>query len=169
MALAYSWFYGDIISCCSTIEVFSFNPVVEPSIIHITVRMMIEKATIPTANQIRLTIRAFVANCSFILESCSAISLVFVSVLIGAPKSVLTSVSNISAILLSKSASGTDKPFSHFDTVWRTTFNRVANSSCVIPRCFLIAFIFSASIDTSVSVFVIRLYHKRAVASSNEY
>lgn len=44
------------------------------------------------------------------------------------------------------SESGTDKPFSHLETVCRTTFSFIASSSCDSPLDFLISFMFSLNI-----------------------
>ena len=48
------------------------------------------------------------------------------------PRRSITETSKISAILFKVSASGTEIPFSHLDTVWRVTPSFNASVSCVI-------------------------------------
>lgn len=73
-----------------------------------------------------------IANCSLIRESCSAKASGFTSVSILDPSNRLTGTSKISASFINRSESGTERPFSHFETVCLTTFNRAASSYCVI-------------------------------------
>lgn len=59
--------------------------------------------------------------------------------------SVLTGVSSASPMATSISASGTESPRSHLDTVCLTTFSLSASSSCERPFYFLRAWMFSFS------------------------
>lgn len=59
------------------------------------------------------------------------------------PGSVLTGVSSTSPMATSISASGTESPRSHLDTVCLTTFSLSASSSCERPFYFLRAWMFS--------------------------
>lgn len=59
--------------------------------------------------------------------------------------SVLTGVSSTSPMATSISASGTESPRSHLDTVCLTTFSLSASSSCERPFYFLRAWMFSFS------------------------
>lgn len=81
-----------------------------------------------------------IASCSLIRESCSAKSSGCSSYSILEPSSRLTGTSKISASFISSSESGTERPFSHFETVCLTTFSLAASSSCVIPFFFRSAF-----------------------------
>ena len=104
--------------------------------------------TITIVFHIRCERRFLIASCALILDSCSATSAMVVSPTLSLtwePRSSLTLTSRISATRMSASASGTDNPFSHFETVCRAMFNRAANSSCVSPLDFLKAFRFSFS------------------------
>ena len=74
-----------------------------------------------------------IASCSLIRESCSAKASGCSSASILEPSSRLTGTCKISASFISSSASGTERPFSHFETVCLTTFSLAASSSCVIP------------------------------------
>ena len=74
-----------------------------------------------------------IASCSLIRESCSANASGCSSASILEPSSRLTGTSKISASFISNSESGTERPFSHFETVCLTTFSLAASSSCVIP------------------------------------
>ena len=74
-----------------------------------------------------------IASCSLIRESCSANASGCSSASILEPSSRLTGTSKISASFISSSVSGTERPFSHFETVCLTTFSLAASSSCVIP------------------------------------
>lgn len=65
------------------------------------------------------------------------------------PGSVLTGVSSTSPMATSISASGTESPRSHLDTVCLTTFSLSASSSCERPFYFLRAWIFSFSMGGS--------------------
>ena len=62
------------------------------------------------------------------------------------PNKSLTETPNTSANCISNSASGTEMPFSYFDMVCLTTFQRVANCSCENPFSFLSVFKFSLNI-----------------------
>ena len=62
------------------------------------------------------------------------------------PRISLTGVSKIVDIVINISASGTDKPDSHFEIVCLTTFNLILNSSWESPFCFLNAFKLSFNI-----------------------
>ena len=64
-----------------------------------------------------------IASCSLIRESCSAKASGFVSASILDPSNRLTGTSKISASFINRSESGTERPFSHFETVCLTTFN----------------------------------------------
>ena len=64
-----------------------------------------------------------IASCSLIRESCSANASGCSSASILEPSSRLTGTSKISASFISSSASGTERPFSHFETVCLTTFS----------------------------------------------
>ena len=61
------------------------------------------------------------------------------------PSSVLTGVSSTPPMATSVSASGTESPRSHFETVCLTTFSLGASSSCERPFDFLRAWMFSFS------------------------
>lgn len=71
--------------------------------------------------QIRRDRRFLIASCSFILDNCSATSLVAFSFSIFSPNNSLTDTSNISARRIKVSASGTDKFFSHLEIVCLAT------------------------------------------------
>ena len=77
----------------------------------------------------------FCASCRLMTSNFSLIALrLSASVTSGAsPSRVFTGASKASDSLISRSASGTDKPCSHFDTVWRTTLSLTASSSCESP------------------------------------
>ena len=81
----------------------------------------------PTMNAIAfqtLFARLFlIASCSLIRESCSANASGCSSASILEPSSRLTGTSKISASFISSSESGTERPFSHFETVCLTTFS----------------------------------------------
>ena len=62
------------------------------------------------------------------------------------PSSVLTGVSSASDSAISKSASGTDRPCSHLETVCRTTFSFTASSCWDRPLAFRAPLMFSWSI-----------------------
>ena len=64
-----------------------------------------------------------IASCSLIRESCSAKASGCSSASILEPSSRLTGTSKISASFISGSASGMERPFSHFETVCLTTFS----------------------------------------------
>lgn len=81
-----------------------------------------------------------IASCSLIRESCSAKASGCSAVSIFEPSRRLTGTSKISASFISNSESGTERPFSHFETVCLTTFSLVASSSCVIPFLLRSAF-----------------------------
>ena len=84
----------------------------------------------PTMNAIAfqtLFARLFlIASCSLIRESCSANASGCSSASILEPSSRLTGTCKISASFISSSASGTERPFSHFETVCLTTFSLAA-------------------------------------------
>ena len=84
----------------------------------------------PTMNAIAfqtLFARLFlIASCSLIRESCSANASGCSSASILEPSSRLTGTSKISASFISNSESGTERPFSHFETVCLTTFSLAA-------------------------------------------
>ena len=113
---------------------------------------------ITTASDTARTIRVLflfcflsAANCSLITSSFSAItfkSFSFFSA-ISTPRMSLTGVSNSSEILISISASGTDRPDSHFETVCLTTCNLRLNSSWDNPLFFLNVFKLSFNIFIS--------------------
>ena len=86
---------------------------------------------------------ALFASCSFNSANCAAAWFMssFCSILL--PSNSLTEIPNKSAIHISISASGTDNPFSHLETVWRTTFNSCASTSWDIPFCLRSIFKFS--------------------------
>ena len=65
------------------------------------------------------------------------------------PGKMLTGVSKTSDRQISISESETDKPFSHFEIVCRTTFNLLASSACERPFYFLSVLIFLLNIDTN--------------------
>ena len=65
----------------------------------------------------------------------------------GLPNNTATVVSRTSAKRTRRSASGTDRPCSHLDTVCRTTWSRDANSSWVIPFCLRRALRFSLNMS----------------------
>lgn len=67
-----------------------------------------------------------IASCSLIRESCSANASGCSSASILEPSSRLTGTSKISASFISNSESGTERPFSHFETVCLTTFSLAA-------------------------------------------
>ena len=90
----------------------------------------------------------FIDNCSFITSNFSDITCksFFSFSLMFSPRISLTGVSKIVDIVINISASGTDKPDSHFEIVCLTTFNLILNSSWESPFCFLNAFKLSFNI-----------------------
>ena len=65
------------------------------------------------------------------------------------PSSSATEISNTSARRIRSSASGTERLFSHFDTVCRTTFRGIASSSWLIFFSFRYFLIWSPNISKS--------------------
>ena len=90
---------------------------------------VMEIKIIATTFQIRRLRLFFSANSVFSCSNFCAMIFLSSDGSTVSPRSVLTVVSKISAILIRRSASGTERPFSHLDIVWRTTCNRSASSS----------------------------------------
>ena len=111
-------------------------------------KLTITKAisTPATILQIRRARRFFTASCSAMRASCSAVPPRSASGGTSGPSRAAEVVSSSSASRISRSASGTDRPFSHLETVCRTTWSRAASSSWERPLAFRRAFKFSASI-----------------------
>ena len=93
---------------------------------------------------------------AFLCASCPLITSSFAAIackpsasiaMAPSPSRVLTGVSSASDREINKSASGTDSPCSHLETVCRTTFSLTASSCWESPFDFLIAFIVSLSIQ----------------------
>ena len=96
------------------------------------------------------------ASCRFITSSFSAMtfkSSAGASMTVS-PNNVLTGVSSASETEISISASGTDSPRSHLDTVCRTTFSLIASSSCESPLAFQMILIFSFRIMSNLLLIV---------------
>lgn len=81
-----------------------------------------------------------IASCSLIRESCSANASGCSSASILEPSSRLTGTSKISASFISSSASGTERPFSHFETVCLTTLQPCRQlflcDTLLLAKCF---------------------------------
>ena len=108
------------------------------------------------------------ASCRFMISSFSDNSLISAGVLsvTVSPSNVLTGVSSTSEIVISISESGTDKPRSHLETVWRTTFSFIASSSCERPFDCLTALMFSFILTSDKSRFVFLLADRHPVAQT---
>ena len=115
------------------------------------------------------------ANCKLITSNFLEItfrSSVIDSVTVS-PSNTLTEVSNSSANVINISESGTDKPFSHFDTVCLTMFSLIASSSCDSPFDFLILLRLLLNIIFSSLILIIQLYiqkshcHKQHILTSD--
>lgn len=121
----------------------------EPPIDASAIRTSVVAAAIRDAKGVQHTSFGFLRSCELIVQhlkfSESACRPPGTDVGTVSPGSVLTGVSSTSPMATSISASGTESPRSHLDTVCLTTFSLSASSSCERPFYFLRAWMFSFS------------------------